>query len=113
MVRTKLMVLYCVETSALLFHVSAGHKGYGAVGIDVVAGILRVVFNDKDERVVGVDGAVGDGLNQHSDRVVVIRLLQLRRVQPETAGVAEVSGVIVHEADQAQATAVRRWRSWR
>ena len=67
----------------------------------MVAGILRVVFNDKDQGVLCVN-AVGDGLNQQSDRIVVIRILQLRRDQSESAGVGEASGVVVHKANQAQ-----------
>ena len=72
-VRTKSMVLYCVETSALL-HVGARHEGDAAVRIDVVAAILRVVFNDEDQRVVRVP-AVGDLLDQQADGIVVVGLL--------------------------------------
>src|SRR5208337_1827876 len=83
-----------------IFHVGARHIGGGAVRIDVVAAILRVVFHDKDQRVVFVDGA-GDLLHQQAHRVIVIGYIPVRGVH-QVRRSPEVSGVIVHEADQSQ-----------
>ena len=55
-------------------HVGARYERYRAVRIDMVAAILRVVFNDKDQRIVRVP-AVCDLLNQQANRVIVIGLL--------------------------------------
>ena len=81
--------------------VGAGHKRDAAVGIDVVAAILRVVFDDKDESVAFVERAVRDLLHQQADRIVVIGLIPIRSIDQVNRG-PEVSSVVVHEADQAQ-----------
>src|ERR1039458_4884573 len=62
--------------------------------------ILRVVFNHKDQSVVRVP-AVGDLLNQQAHRIVVVGYHQLRSIHAVNRDV-EVSGVIVHEANQGQ-----------
>ena len=81
-------------------HVGAHDVRGAAVRIDVVAAILRVVFNRKDQRVVGV-GAVGNLLNQQADRIVVIGYLQVRSIHAVNRH-RVVSSVIVHEANQGQ-----------
>ena len=84
MVRTKSMVLYCVEMTRALLHVGARHEGDAAVRIDVVAAILRVVFHHKDQGVIRVL-AVGDLLNQQADRIVVIGYLSSGVFTPSIA----------------------------
>ena len=68
--------------------------------IDVIAAILRVVLNYKDQGVVGVR-AVGDLLDQQAYRIVVVGHLQVRSIHAVNRG-SVVSGVIVHEANQGQ-----------
>lgn len=67
-----------------LLHVGAGYIGGAAVGVNVVAAILGIVLDDEDERVIGVD-ALGDLLNEHADRVVVIGDLRLGVLTPSMA----------------------------
>src|ERR1035441_1274096 len=83
-----------------LLDVGARDEGDAAVRIDVVAAILRVVFDDEDQSVAGVL-AVGDLLNQQAHRIVVVGLLILRNSHVVNGGI-EVPGVIVHEAHQTQ-----------
>ena len=83
-VRTKSTVVYAVETDCIP-HVSARHVGGGAVRIDVIAAILRVVFHDKNQSVVFVHGAVGDFLHQQSHGIVVVGLIAVRGIQPSIA----------------------------
>src|SRR5579864_7660313 len=68
--------------------------------INVVSATLRIVLNHEDKRVIFV-AAVGDLLDQQSNRVVVVGHLQLRRVHTQN-GFAKVSRVVVHESDQRQ-----------
>lgn len=41
-----------------IFHICARDVGCGAVQVDVIAAILRVVLNDEDQRVVRVDATI-------------------------------------------------------
>ena len=100
MVRMKLRVVYGCGDDRIL-HVSSGHVCRGAVRIHVVAAILRVVFHNEDQRVVLVDRAVGNLLYQQANGVVVVGHVALWRVHLIDCR-AEVSGVVVHEANQGQ-----------
>ena len=89
-----------METIAF-FHIGAGHVCRGAVRVHVVAAILRVVFNNKDQRVVFVDRTVGNFLHQQANRVVVVGHVALGSVHLVDCR-AEVAGVVVHKANQSQ-----------
>jgi len=51
--------------------IPADDKGNRAVGVDVVATVLRVVFEDEDGGVVPV-GAVRNGIDDAAERQVVV-----------------------------------------
>ena len=59
----------------------------------MVRSVLRVVFDNDDQRVLGV-GALSDSLHQKADSVVVISLLDFRSIDA-TQRRAKASGVIV------------------
>ena len=62
-----------------VLHIGSHNEGNAAVRIHMVAAVLCIVFDDKDQCVILV-GAVGDGLHDQAHGVVVIRFIQLRRI---------------------------------
>src|SRR5262249_3784454 len=80
----------------LMLHVRANEVGCSAMRIDVIRPVLTVIFDDDDQSVARV-GAVSNGLNQQANSVVIIRLLQFRRVDSSQRRV-EATRVIVTEA---------------
>src|SRR5215472_4182470 len=63
--------------------------------IDVIRPVLTVILDDDDQSVARV-GAVSNGLNQQANSVVIIRLLQFRRVDAAQS-LGKASRVIVTE----------------
>src|ERR1035441_5905005 len=70
------------------------------MGVDVIAAILRVVLDHEDERVVRIR-AMRDLLDQQAYRVIVVGHFEIGRVHAVDR-LTEISGVIVHQAHQAQ-----------
>ena len=77
----------------VVLHVGTNEVGRGAMRIDVVRSVLRIILDNDDQGVLCV-GAVSHGLNQQADRVVIIRLLEFRGVD-SPQGRAETPRVIV------------------
>ena len=71
----------------VLLHVGTDEVGRGAMRIDVVRSVLRIILDNDDQGVLCV-GAV------QADRVVIIRLLEFRGVD-SPQGRAETPRVIV------------------
>src|ERR1035437_10586989 len=75
--------------------VFADHEGSGAMGIDVIGAVLRVVLDHEDGSVVPVR-TMGDGIDHTAKRQVVIGYRGLRR---RLAG-TRTAGVVVGPVEQ-------------
>ena len=70
-VRTMLVWLYCVLSTRMAPRVGADDHGHGAMAIDVVEAVLRIVLDDENARVAP-ELAVADGLDDSPEGQVVV-----------------------------------------
>ena len=80
--------------------IGAGHERERSARIDMVGTVLGIVLDDEHQRRAG-DAAVGDRLDDHAERVIIVGHFRFDRAHPVDR-LLEVAEVIVAEAQQRQ-----------